>query len=62
MSDKDDEAAERRAYVKRKLEDPDQGLPVFVAFMAAAMAGGMSAKKASAEADLALAEVAKRFT
>lgn len=61
MAKPEDDAEDRRRFVGKMLDDPERGTTIFVGFMMAAMAGGNPAKKAAAEADVALAEVKRRF-
>lgn len=55
----DEERAKERA--RERIEE-DGGLMMFTLFMAASMAGGSDAKKAIGQADIAVAELKKRFT
>lgn len=61
---KDEEAFEQdqREETAERLKEHRTALPIFTAFMAAAIASGKSAKGAAGEADMAMAELGKRFT
>jgi hypothetical protein len=65
MSDAEREAedqAEKKQYVKRRLEDPEHAMMLFTGFMMASIASGADPKKAAGAADAAVAEIKKRFT
>lgn len=55
----DEERAKERN--KERLEG-DEAMMTFMMLMASSMAGGADAKKAAANADLAIAELKRRFT
>lgn len=66
MSDKtpidDDDDDDQRADTRERLEEHRFSMPLFTAFMAASMAAGNIPAKAAGQADLAMAELRKRFT
>lgn len=65
MSDAEREAenlAEKKEYVRRRLDDPEHSMMLFTGFMMASIASGADAKKAGSVADAAVVEVRKRFT
>lgn len=55
------EEERQRQRAKERIEE-DGGMMMFTLFMAASMAGGLDAKKAIGQADIAIAELKKRFT
>lgn len=61
---KDDESFEQdqREQTAEQLKEHRFAMPLFTALMAASIASGKSAKSAAGEADLAMAELRKRFT
>lgn len=58
----EDDTEDRKRYIGKMMDDPEKGFMLFTMFMAAAMAGGMEAKKAASQADQAIAEAKRRFT
>lgn len=54
--------ADERAETAERLQEHRFTMPLFTALMAASMASGKTAKGAAGEADLAMAELRKRFT
>ena len=60
-SEAEEREEDRRRFVGKMLDDPERSVTTFGMFMAASMAGGNSAKKAAGEADIAIAEIKRRF-
>lgn len=62
MAEDNDDAADRKRFAAKRLDDPEHGMMIFTLFMAAAMAGGDKATAAAKSADQAMQEVRRRFT
>jgi hypothetical protein len=61
IDDDEDEATFNKRRNAERLSGPE-AVPIFAGFMMASMAGGNIPSKAAGAADLAMAELRKRFT